>query len=113
MARTNQAASVPPATHGACSARDQPCTIEPITEARGRRSASGVGDKVVKSYTWTLTRERHWYNARVSFEKLAENAACVPDRVTILNEIARLQSVLQSACHPQARSEVAAALRDQ
>lgn len=44
---------------------------------------------------------------------ILKNANCVPEEVTILNEISRLQSALQSACDPRARSDVAAALRAQ
>ncbi len=96
-----------------------------------------------------------WYNAPVSFEKLAEkriteaiengefdrlskagqpvdldsyfampedvrmaysilkNANCVPEEVTLLNEIARLQAVMQAACDPKVRDAASVSLRDQ
>lgn len=44
---------------------------------------------------------------------ILKNANCLPEEVAMLNEIHRLQTVLQTSCDPRAKSEASRALRDQ
>ena len=44
---------------------------------------------------------------------LLKNANCVPEEVALLNEVARLQQVIQAACDPAVRDAAMARLRDQ
>lgn len=44
---------------------------------------------------------------------ILKNANCVPEEVALLNEIARLQAVVQSTCSARVRDEAATALREQ